>query len=232
MRSIVGGCIPVLVLVMILAVNPPACGASGPGIITDVRVSRDLKRIVIHSQGDVPEPAVYKPTKPSTLVLDFGKAVPAQKLGRMKLAGNRIREIKIDRVGTGTRVTVDFGGHAVPPYRVRKIEDCFLVFLGEFKLSPESIAEGHVHRETSKVRQVGGSGSRWVAAPAASGPAKLMIKAAHAQGNEIEVDVADRRFPEKVYRIRLDVDLSSPALDAAEIIPLPQKERSASRGGR
>jgi len=190
-----------------------------------------MKRIVIRAEGDVPRPAVYKPSKPSTFVMDFDRAIPAPKLGRLKPGGNPIREIRIDRLGTGTRIAVDFGEHAVPQYRVRKIDNCFLVFLGESKLFPGGVAAGRTPQEVPGGPLDGGASSRWVAAPAASGPGKLMIKSANASANEIVVDVADRRFPEQLYRIRLDVDLNRPALDAAEIVPLPRKERSAGRGG-
>ena len=139
MRSTVRRCIFAIGLVLSIAGGSLTGHASEPGVITDVRVSPDAQRIIIRTDGDVAEPAVYKPSKPSTLVMDFGRAIPTKKVGRLRLVNKPVREIRIERVGTGARVTVDFGEYAVPAYRVRKIENCCLVFLDQFRLSPEGV---------------------------------------------------------------------------------------------
>lgn len=218
-----------------LVLNPAISWTSDSGIITDVKLSPDKKRIVIRTEGHLEGPAACKTSRPSRLTIDFKSADLVQRQAPLKFTNGPIKEIRSARTETGARLLVDFGDYEVPEYRISKIDGCFLVFLGDFKATRSGLRSAARSEEKA---EKGGAFSpvQWEPVPAATGSGKLRIKTAEVVNDLIVLEVADGKNPAREYRISLGVDLRQHGFNTAEIRALPQRsnalEVTASRPAR
>lgn len=212
------------VAALIVLANVAVCGAWVPGRITDVRLSSDLKRIVISAEGSVSQPAAFRIQRPSKLVIDFKGAALGTKVRNLELTDKPIRRIRPGKLKSGTRIVVDFGGYEVPEYRIRRMENCFMVFFGEYRRSepaappePRPVAPREPRAVTASKKGASRDQKRWEPVPAAKGGTGLLIKSAKVVGNEIVLEVASKSQPGSRYRVDLGIDLDQLGFNSANI---------------
>jgi len=201
---------------LIVLANVAVCSAWVPGRITDVRLSSDLKRIVISAEGSVSQPAAFRIQRPSKLVIDFKGAALGTKVRNLELTDKPIRRIRPGKLKSGARIVVDFGGYEVPEYRIRRMENCFMVFFGEYRRS-ELAAPPEPRAVTAAKKGASRDKKRWEPVPAAKGGTGLLIKSAKVVGNEIVLEVASKSQPGSRYRVDLGIDLDQLGFNSANI---------------
>ncbi len=122
-KSIWLGC-----LLLAMACCPALAAASGE--ITQVTLEPQDRRIAIASKGTVGKHLARVIGRPNRLVMDFedmtvGKVPP-------KITGDKdaIHEIRVSNYKSSARVVVDFQGHPVPAFQIRRGENQVFVIFG------------------------------------------------------------------------------------------------------
>ncbi|GEM_PF-2048957 len=207
----------VMVIVFLLGLGSGIGWTNGPGIISELRLGPDFKRLIIKSEGQVALQQAFTINRPPRLVIDFKDARFVRIPKTVKYRNKPIREMRTGKHGTGARVVLEFGDYAVPEYRIRKIEGYFIVFFGALSpAAPGNLlaaqADKTVHGRRSRTRgrntDTGSDASR------------LCIKTAEVTDGRIVLRVARANEPARHYKVELDLDLKQRGFNMAHISPL------------
>ena len=115
---------------LLIAVTSCPSLAAGSGEITQIKLELQERRIAITSKGTVGKHLARVIGRPNRLVMDFedmtvGKVPP-------KITGDKdaIHEIRVSNYKSNARVVVDFQGHPVPAFQIRRGENQVFVIFG------------------------------------------------------------------------------------------------------
>jgi hypothetical protein len=220
MCSTIKTCLPALIA--LLLITGPAFGSEMlGGRLDNVKPSPDGRRVAITFHGNVERPKTLVKRDRSELIIDFENTEMESLPAPIVIDHKPIGEIRLKRVGTGIRVVLDFGDYSVPDYGIKRLGDCYILFLGESELRRKSsTGRARVARRTWRSAKSRSSRSSvkagWAAEPARSGT-RLKIRSARVVDGKIILHVSDMNRPSRTYRIRLGVDLDQAGFTTAEI---------------
>ena len=110
------------------------CGSTGlaAGKIADVKISPDLKRVVVKCEGLVDQRMSSSIQRSSLLVIDIAGAGLGD-IERSTRSGREAGlEVRVSKTNSGARMVLDFGGAAVPEHKIRRVGDYLMVFLDQW----------------------------------------------------------------------------------------------------
>jgi type IV pilus assembly protein PilQ len=108
------------------------CGSAwaDSGEITGVTLDAANKRIVIASKGDVGKHSVRVIGHPNRLIMDVDQASLGKVQRRISGGKNDIHEIRVGTYKSSARLVVDFRDMPVPPFKVHREDNQFLISFG------------------------------------------------------------------------------------------------------
>lgn len=176
------------------------------GKIADVRVSPDLRRVVIKSDGPLGDHKAFVIGQPYRLVLDFPDADLARGLSRIKVGKEPIREIRLGSTASRTRVVVDFGHNAAPPYKIHRDRGYLVVTLGQSLPVPRQIAAEK--KKASAPKPETKSPPKQARGPAKKKNSPLLkIRSAEVVDGLVVVELTEAKRPKRSCKLVLEVDL-------------------------
>jgi hypothetical protein len=201
------------------------------GTITDVKISPDLKRVIVKCEGPIDERMSSSVQRSSLLVIDLAGATLGD-VERSTRAGREAGlEVRVSKTNTGARLVLDFGGAAVPEHKIRRVGDYLMVFLGEWtpKAAPPTKTAATPPRPAQPAH----------AAPAKSNPpvrlaldsSGLTIKSVKVVDGVIVLQVANRTKPAGNYRIDLGINFDQLGFSVANVQPIPEFRKPTALGG-
>ncbi len=204
------------------------------GKIDDIKISPDLKRVVVKCEGHIDKGVSAPIVRSSLLVVDFvGAALGAVERSTRAGQGAGL-EARVSKINSGVRLVLDFGGAAVPEHKIRRVGDYLMVFLGEWtpkEATPPKIAAPNTSRPPAQSLQV--------AQPKTNPPVKLgldssgfTVKSVEVVDGVIVLQVANRTNPGGNYRIELGINFDQLGFRVANIHPINEFQEPAilSRG--
>lgn len=110
-----------------------ACFAqeTGNGAISTVRISPDLRQIVVRAEGILGRHSAFAFDKPYRLVVDFESTSLGKVPSRIKLEKPPISEIRLGKLENRARLVIDFGDNPVPSYAIERQDNMAVIALGE-----------------------------------------------------------------------------------------------------
>lgn len=198
--------------------------------ITGIKVTQDLRRLVIQCDGEIPAYRLFPLEHPSRLVIEMPGIVLGESdrlLTREETGG---LEIRVGETKSGTRVVADFGKTALPEHKIIKIGNSLLVMLADW--TPEKYSPWSTSARASRSAQaVSDRNSEVLQRPSPVGPVAtpgedLIIKSAEVLNGVIVLKVSHRSNPNAVYQIRLDVDFGRLGFSAASVQSMSQRSQS------
>jgi hypothetical protein len=232
MIALIRTCYSALTCAVFLSTILGAVNATAAESLTKVKVSPDLQRVIIESSGTIAKYNAFELDRPPRLVINMdgvlpgkaAKVTPPERTGGLK--------IQVSESRSGTHVVLDFGGGAVPTYRIRPMDHYLIVFLGEWtaptakapllSASKPASKSSHQSRARSPEPSPGKFAGRKI-----SKPSDLTIQSATVSNGIIVLKVADRAKPERLFRINLGVNLDRLGFVSAGIHPLTVNPDSA-----
>ncbi len=185
------------------------------GSIVGVKVSPDLRRIVIQSDGPLGQYKAFVIGQPYRLVMDFKDAGLSRGLSRIKFDKKPIREIRLGSTAIRTRVVVDFGQNPAPPYKVRREGGHLVVLLGEsLPIPPRAATSGSLKAKAQTPPPK--SAPKQARKPEKKQNASLLrIKSAAVVDGLIVVELSKAKDPKRSCKLIMEVDLDRMKLSRA-----------------
>ncbi len=96
---------------------------SGSGIaatlcnISQVKVSPDLRRVIVKTSGPIKEHIVSSLSRPTRLVIDMAGVRPGEFLAPIVASGRAGLQVRVSGTGSGSRLVLDFGESTLPEYK-------------------------------------------------------------------------------------------------------------------
>ena len=197
-----------------------ACATVGAaqerGRITAVRLTPDLKQIMIRFEGEIGKHSAFVMANPCRLVLDFEATGLAKLPGKISVNRDPISEIRLGAVASRSRLVVDFGDQPVPAFKIEQGGDMVTV-----RLSPDSMSgkranarpAPHTPRRSSSAGEPHAKESLAPSKSASPGTSqakpldsRMVVKTAGINENLVFVELADSQNRKKVYRLVVDLD--------------------------
>ena len=203
--------------------------AFGAGTITDVKVSPDLRRVVVSCDGPMSERGTFKLEPPSRLVIDMpgiGQGDVEAKSNHGPGAG---LGVEISGGTAGARLTLDFRGTAVPEHKIQRLGNCLLVFLKPWRPTRgASTAKPAALRSSPRSVPVKPPRAGVLPAVSTAVAADLTVESAEVANGIIVLKVARKDRPGQTFRINLGIDFDRLGFNEASIRPV--RVETASRG--
>jgi hypothetical protein len=172
--------------------------------ILGVQVSPDLKHVTIKCDSPVGKHSSFVIQGPCRLVLDLESTELGSVPSKIAVGRDPINEIRLGFLNERARVAIDFGDHAVPPFRIEKVKNDIVV-------SMERGLAGSGREATRPSVAV----PRVEAAASPSGPertrprpdaADIFVKHSGAANSMVYVELTNRKNPKQSYRLVIDMD--------------------------
>ena len=176
------------------------------GSIVGVRISPDLSRVVIESDGPLGNHKAFVIGQPYRLVLDFPEADLSPGLSRIKVEKAPIREIRLGSTPSRTRVVIDFGRNAAPPYKIHRERGHLVLALGKsFPVPHRAVPE---KRKASAPKAPTKPQPKHARKPEKKKTAsEIRIKSATVVDGLVVLELAGEKTPKKSCKLVLEVDL-------------------------
>ena len=147
-----------LVFFGILAITPilfDSCPAqeSMPGYITSVRISPDLRQVVVKADGVLGKHSAFAFDKPYRLVVDFDSTALGKVSNRIRVEKGPISEIRLGKFENRARLVIDFGAVPVPTYAIERQANMAVIALGETGLIPRENHGENVQEDDRKAQK-------------------------------------------------------------------------------
>lgn len=209
-----------LILFMVTIVS---CGTAlgDSATITGVQVSPDLRQLVVKFDGPAGKHSAFVIQGPYRLVLDFEDTGLAKVANRINIGRAPIDSIRLGQGNGRARVVIDFGDHAVPPFRIDRQASAVIVSLASGPGLPgtpttrtvPTVHEGAPSRPLPVAKKP--SGIPRPEAPKAKAPetqpspkkaSGMSVKSAGMAENFVFVEIVDQKDPKRTYRLVIDMD--------------------------
>jgi hypothetical protein len=177
------------------------------GNISEVHVSPDSRHITIRSDGPLGRHTDFVIGNPNRLVIDFGESGLLKAPRRIRVSTDLVKEIRLGYFGSGARLVIDFGAHAVPHYRILD-ESAHVVVVLEGK-GPSEVPGS----PKGKAPKVLAKRPSTPATPTADERAltkkkpSIAIKSANVTDDLVVLELADAKDSKRSCRLVLEVDV-------------------------
>ncbi|MBM3303094.1 MAG: AMIN domain-containing protein, partial [Deltaproteobacteria bacterium] len=197
--------------------------ASATDTVTEVKMSPDLRRVIMKSSGKIANHNAFQLDRPPRLVIEIPGVSPGKVPKSSRAEHNGGVKIDVSESKSGTHVVLDFGGAPVPQYHIRRMDAYLIVFLEDWRppqgpAAPRSASNHKSGKTTSTVAMTERNKS---AIPAEEHRSDVIIKSAEVVDGLMVLVVADKMRPERLYRIDLGVNFQLRGFVCAEIHSLP-----------
>ncbi len=201
------------------------------GTITDVKISPDLKRVIVRCKGPVDERMSSSVQRSSLLVIDLA-GVNLGDVERSTRAGREAGlEARVSKTHSGARLVLDFGGAAAPEHKIRRVGDYLMVFLDDW--TPKAAPP----KKTAAAPPIPARHPQ-VVRPKPNPPARLAldssgltIKSVEVVDGVIVLQVANRTKPAGNYRIDLGINFDQLGFSVANVQPIDEFRKPTALGG-
>lgn len=226
------------------------CGAclaqeGASGAISSVRISPDMRQVVVRADGVLGKHTAFAFEKPYRLVVDFDSTTLGRISNKIKLDRPPIGEIRLGKLENRARLVIDFGDYPVPAYAIERHENMAVIALGETTM-PKTERQVENLQETEKKqpkRPIVNSqpaplkkepkrtvepvpAPTPIRNPVASsqpkptretGPKEHVVKKVLLSNDLLLVELADPQNPALSYHLALDIDMKDHTLRGASI---------------
>jgi hypothetical protein len=193
------------------------------GRIDDVKITPDLKRVIVKCGGPVDEKMSSSVQRSSLLVIDLPGAVLGDVERSTRTGREAGLEVRVSKTHSGARLVLDFGGAAAPEHKIRRVGDYLMVFLGEW--TPKAVPP----KKTLAAPTVRPAPPAQAARPKPNPPAKLALNSSSLTIKSVEVidgvivlQVANLTKPAGNYRVELGINFDQPGFSVANIQPIEE----------
>jgi hypothetical protein len=214
----------VLTLFVMACIAPPISAAE----ISEITVTPDGKRVAIKSESRMGKHTEQVVGNPSRLIIDVN-GTGVSKLPPISGVTNRsAMDIRTAKTASGARVVLDFGRQSVPDYKVLRMDNYLLVFLGQGTASggqdppskPERVQTRPKEPQSIPVAVMPRKKLSVDSATEGSGGSDLFIQSAEVKDGLIILKVCGKTDPFTVYRIDLGVDFKQLGFSTARVSPV------------
>lgn len=224
-------CLVVIAIIFAMVFFFESAGLAA-GTISDVRISPDLKRVLVKCEGPVGERISSSVQRSSLLVIDLAGADLGD-VERSTRAGREAGlEVRVSKTHSGARLVLDFGGAAAPEHKIRKVGDYLMVFLDQW--TPKAAAP----KKTAVTSPRPASHAPQAARPKPNPPARLAsnssgltIKSVEVVDGVIVLQVANGTKPAGNYRIDLGINFDQLGFSVANVQPINEFRKPTALGG-
>jgi hypothetical protein len=200
-----------LIVILAIAALP---GKSYAAEITDISVTPDSKRVAVKFEGNIGNYSEHMLQNPARLAIDIPGADVARSV-RTEDGHKDFVQVRASKTASGTRLLLNFGAAGIPEYKIRKMDNYLIVFLGDKFMKVPPQAPGPRADTRTKIPPRPSVTSFNAPAPAAS--RGLSIKSAEVENGLIVLKVSDTNRPNTVYRIDLGVDFQHMGFSTANV---------------
>jgi len=189
-----------------LAVLCTAEGANASGYIDDIKVSPDLRTLLIKFKGDPGKHTAFVMDNPYRLVVDFESTGLATIPRRIRIARTPIREIRLGSNSSRARVVVDFGANPAPTYEIHRKKGLVALVL-DLELEPEPVRQPKPRsaRKPKKKKHRPKPARTRVTNNDLNAPVK--VTTAGTADNMIYLELVHKKDSNRRYRVVLEMDM-------------------------
>jgi hypothetical protein len=229
MSSVVKTCaIPILAALVFAAVYGEARAAS-PTRITDVRISDDLRRVVVKGNGPLSPVHKYRQEGPSRLAILLSDTVLGDVDRTIRNPDNSALLVYVSSTDAGVKLVLDFGKAGVPEFKTRVMDNCLIALLGP---SGSPVAPP---AQDSSFSSVAGTARPPKLETAKREPVEthsdshvrhdLKVCSAEVIDGLIVLQVASKQNPAQKYKIKLGLNLDSLGFNSATLSRMEDQGR-------
>ncbi|MEW6350571.1 MAG: AMIN domain-containing protein [Thermodesulfobacteriota bacterium] len=201
-----------ILVLLIMGITADGCAqssqASEAGTIVEVKLSADGRRAIVQADGEFGRYRTYELVSPNRLVVDLESVQASRGLRIERPKGKAVREIRVGKTDSGTRVVLDFGSHPLPGHRIVRLKDALLVLLGDSPSGDEAVWTAQPAQSSGLAKRFADS-TPDLHATSAEDPSGLSVKECRVVNGLIVLEVSDRNTPRARYRIKLGLDLDN-----------------------
>ncbi len=196
-----------LTLIACLAVLFTAEAANASGYISDIKVSPDLKTLLIKFKGDPGKHTAFVMDNPYRLIVDFESTGLATIPRRIRIARTPIREIRLGSNSSRARVVVDFGANPAPTYKIHRKKGLVALVL-DLELEPEPVRKPKRRsaRKPKKKKHRPKPARTRVTNSDLNSPMK--VTTAGTADNMIYLELVDKKDSNRRYRLVMEMDMN------------------------
>ncbi len=222
-----------LVVIAIIFAVVFFCESTGlaAGKIEGVKISPDLKRVIVKYKGPVDERMSSSVQRSSLLVIDLAGAILGD-VERCTRAGREAGlEVRVSKTNSGARLVLDFGGAAVPEHKIRRVGDYLMVFLREW--TPKAAPPAKIAATPLRLAKPAQATPPKPDPPArlALDSSGLTIKSVEVVDGLIVLQVANRTKPAGNYRIDLGINFDQLGFSVANVQSIDEFRKPIALGG-
>lgn len=230
MRRIFIRHIPVFTAVAVVAWAVAAGDALASGHLTRVKVTPDLRRVIVTCDGQMSAHGTFAIDPPSRLIID----VPGTRLGdvlrKTRYGKGSGLTVEVRETKAGARIVLDFGGASVPEHRIERLGNCLMVLFKEW--TPQSAGSSRsASADKHKPARTHVTPPRHAASKAQRSVevTDLRVESAEVVNGLIVLKVASKEAPDITYRIDLGINLDRLGFSSASIRPIRDGRTAARR---
>ncbi len=216
------------------------------GSISSVKISPDMRQVVITGDGVLGRHTTFTLDKPYRLVVDFDSTALGNMINRIKLERPPISEIRLGKLQNRARLVIDFGDFPVPAYAIERSNNVAVIALGESNIPiTEKIVEpirekdnrGQKHQAQNlrPIQAKKEASSKIVESVPAPTPiekpatevqtkksaertqSEQSVKKAALSNDLLIVEIQDPENPGRTYSIAIDIDFKNQTLRSASL---------------
>jgi hypothetical protein len=224
-------CAFLVLVALLLAPWTGERGAVAATRITEVKISDDLKRVMVKADGPLNSMGIARLESPSRLAIQ----VPETSLGdvdhTIRNPDNGALLVKVAPSGSGVKLVLDFGKIPVPDHKMKFMDNCLIVLLGS--------SRAQTGAETPSFSSAAGaSGSK----PAGDAPLSqnrvraeskeqgdVSVCSAEVVDGSVVVVVASKKRQGRKYRIKLGLNLDDLGFQSATIARVHERAEHPQR---
>lgn len=138
--------------IMLILLTSCLAQESTIGSISSVRISPDMRQIVVRADGVLGRHTAFAFDKPYRLVVDFDSTSLGKISNKIKLEKPPINEIRLGKLENRARLVIDFGDFPVPSYAIERQDNMAVIALGETGI-PRTENDNENIQENSRKQQ-------------------------------------------------------------------------------
>ncbi|HTY22418.1 MAG TPA: hypothetical protein VMC85_04775 [Desulfomonilaceae bacterium] len=199
-----------------LAIGFGQAGVACAGKISEIKISPDLRRVVVKCDGSIGEQISTSVKQSSNLVIDIAGASVGSVEPLTRAGQGAGLTVEVSRTQSGARLFLNFGGVAVPEHKIRPVGDYLMIFLGEW--TPKPIDSVNKISEKATLARPAPLQRQKDNLPVKFGAdSPLIIKSIEVVDGVIVLQVANRTNPAGKYRIELGINFDHLGFSLANI---------------
>lgn len=220
MRRLVKNCLIMISIALVSAAVMGEAFAVPQTKITDVRISEDLRRVVIKADGPIDGEPAHRLEGASRLAILIPDATLGDVDRTVRNPDSRELLVYVSSSASGVKIVLDFGKAGVPAFKIKVMDNCLMAFLGP----------SGSHASASQDRSFSSAAGASVPPkatpairhhadiPTAAQPGEdLTVRSADVVDGMVVLQVASKKNGGRTYKVKLGLNLENLGFNSAII---------------